>query len=90
MGSFYLYLRRELHAYIYKCYTVYTVFIKERRYTKGIILVNLNVLNMYIRDIVAIFKLFARAYPLINFFYITTTILLYKYYIVIYIYLCLF
>ena len=75
---------------IYRYYVIYIVFIKRRGYTKGIILINLNILNIYIKDIVAIFKNFARAYPLIKIFYITTTILLYKYYIVIYISLRLF
>ena len=52
--------------YVYRYYAVYIVFIKERGYIKGIILINLNILNIYIRDIVTVFKLFAEAHPLIK------------------------
>ena len=34
------------------CYAVYIVFIGGRGYTKGIILIDLNVPNMYVRDVV--------------------------------------
>ena len=57
--------------YIYRCYTVYIVFIEGRRYAKGIILVNLC-LNIYVRDVVAVFKLFAKAYSLMKNLYTTT------------------
>jgi len=42
---------------------VYIVFIGGREYVKGIILVNSNVLNMYVRDIVVVFKLLLRLTP---------------------------
>jgi len=56
------------------CYAVYVVFIGGRGYTKGIILVNSNVLNMYVRDIVAVFKLFAEAHPPVKNFCTTTSL----------------
>jgi hypothetical protein len=34
-------LRAQIAVYIYRYYTVYIVFIKERGYAKGIILINL-------------------------------------------------
>jgi len=37
---------------------LYSIFIKEKENAKRIDTVNLNILNIYIRDIVAIFKLF--------------------------------
>ena len=52
-----------MHAYIYGCCTVYIVFVGGRRYTKGIILVNLNVPNIYVRDVVVVFKLLLRLTP---------------------------
>ena len=42
---------------------VYIVFIGGRGYAKGIILVNSNVPNMYVKDIVAVFKLLLRLTP---------------------------
>jgi hypothetical protein len=63
VGGLYLCLGRGLYAYIYRCCIVYIVFIGGREYAKGIILINSNVPNIYVRDIVAVFKLFARAHP---------------------------
>ena len=45
------------------CCVIYVIFIRGRGYAKGMILVNLNVLNMYVGDMVAVFKLFAGAHP---------------------------
>jgi len=56
-----------------RCYAVYVVFVGGRGYAKGMILVDSNVLDMYVRDIVAVFKLFTKAHPLVKFFCITIT-----------------
>ena len=53
------------------------VFIKGRENAKGIYAADLNDPNIYIRDIVAMFKPLLRLTPLVKFFY-TTTILLCK------------
>jgi len=37
---------------------LYNIFIGGRENAKGIDAINLNVLNIYVRDIVAVFKLF--------------------------------
>jgi len=63
VGGLCLYLGRGSHAYIYGCCAVYIVFVGGRGYAKGIILINSNVPNMYVGDVVAVFKLFAGAYP---------------------------
>ena len=51
-----------MHAYVYRYYAVYIVFIGGRGYAKGI-LVDLNVPNIYVKDIVAVFKLLLRLTP---------------------------
>ena len=58
---------------MYRCYAVYIVFVGGRGYAKGMILVDSNVPNMYFRDVVAVFKLFAEAYPLVKKNFTTTT-----------------
>ena len=67
---------------------VYVVFVKGKGYAKGMILVDLNVLNMYVRDVVAVYKLFAGAHPPVKFF-CTTTILLCRHCTVVHMFLCL-
>ena len=50
-------LGRRLHAYyIYINATLCSIFIKERENAKGVNAVNSNDLNVYVRDIVAMFK----------------------------------
>ena len=51
---------------MYRYYAVHIVFIGGRGYAKGIILIDSNVPNIYIRDVIAIFKLFAGAHPLVK------------------------
>ena len=42
---------------------MYIVFIGGRGYAQGIILVDLNVPNIYVRDVVVVFKLLLRLTP---------------------------
>ena len=51
---------------MYRCCAVYVVFIGGRGYAEGMILVDSNVLNMYV--VVAVFKLFAGAHPPVKIF----------------------
>src|SRR6266568_1078263 len=69
MGGLCLCLKCGLHAYVCGCCAVYVVFIKGRGYAKGIMLVNSNVPNMYVKDVVAVFKLFAGAHPPVKKFF---------------------
>jgi len=48
---------------VYGCYIVYIIFIKGREVRQKDDTANLNNLNMYVRDVVVVFKLFCWGLP---------------------------
>jgi len=56
--------------------TLYNIFIKKRENAREMNAINLHNSNMYVKDVVAVFKLFTRAHPPVKEFHTITTTLL--------------